>query len=275
MVVKLFCPSCAYEASKSLTNKISIDVPVPFEKIKDDGKYFVQCQIGHKNDVILDNIKLELLFEMGVNALIDGYYREAVSSFTSSLERFYEFYWHVAMTHTGQQLDAMSKTWKHLSKLSERQIGAYSTAVLLLTGKPALLLNPNKEVPFRNNVIHNGYIPNKEESTSFGNVIMEIILTNLTDLRDIAPEALKKVYEQYTPDSPEDSDKDDKLIGRVNILTCIDIRHPANNKSNIEEHYDRILRDREPTRMSLLTKEAMDNHLKKEITNSRRRNNLP
>lgn len=263
MVVKLFCPSCAYEASQNLTNKISIDVLVPFEKIKDDGKYLVKCQIGHESDVILDNIKLELLFEMGVNALLDGYYREAVSSFTSSLERFYEFYWHVVMTHTGQQLDSMSKTWKSLSKLSERQIGAYSTAVLLLTGKPALLLNSNKEVTFRNNVIHNGYIPNKEEATSFGNVIMEIILTNLANLQDIAPDALKKVYEKYTPDSPEDSYDDDKLTGRVNILTCIDIRHPANNKSKIEDHYDRILRDKEPTRMSLLTKEAMDNHLKK------------
>lgn len=275
MVVKLFCPSCAYEASKNLTNKISIDVPVPFEKIKDDGKYLVQCQVGHKNDVILDNIKLELLFEMGVNALIDGYYREAVSSFTSSLERFYEFYWHVAMTHAGQQLDAISKTWKPLSKLSERQIGAYSTAVLLLTGKPALLLNSNKEVPFRNNVIHNGYIPNKEESTSFGNVIMEIILTSLSTLQEIAPDALKKVYEQYTPNSSEDSDEDDKLIGRVNILTCIDIRNSKNNKSKIEDNYDRILRDREPTRMFLLTKEAMDNHLEKRDNKNEETNNLP
>lgn len=260
MVIKLFCPTCAYEASKNLKHKISIDVLVPVEKIKDDGKYLVQCEVGHVNEVILDNIKLELLFEMGANALIDGYYREAVSSFASSLERFYKFYWHVTMTHKGIPTEDILETWKPLSKFSERQIGAYSTAVLLLTGKPALLLNPNKEVPFRNEVIHNGYIPTKDEATLFGNVVMEIILTNIENLRNIAPIALEKVYEQYTPDESSD---ENKLTGRVNILTCVDVRYPENNKIKIEDHYDRIIRDREPTRMSLLTKEAMKEYRKR------------
>lgn len=261
MIVKLFCPTCAYEASKILNSKISIDVPVPVEQIKDDGKYLVQCEAGHANEVILDNIKLELLFEMGANALIDGYYREAVSSFASSLERFYEFYWHVTMTHFDQDIKDISQTWKPISKLSERQIGAYSTAVLLLTGRPALLLNSNKEVLFRNNVIHNGYIPTKDEATLFGDVVIQIILTNLEDLRMIAPIALEKVYEQYTPDGIEDANDENKLTGRVNILTCIDVRHAQQDKSKLEDHYDRILRDREPTRMSLLTKEEKKKYL--------------
>lgn len=261
MMIKLFCPSCAYEALKILNSKITIDVPVPVEKIKDDGKYLVECEVGHINVVILDNIKLELLFEMGANALIDGYYREAVSSFASSLERFYEFYWHVTMEHFNQDIEDISQTWKPISKLSERQIGAYSTAVLLLTGKPALLLDSNKEVPFRNNVIHNGYIPTKDEATSFGDIVMKIILTNLDDLRIIAPIALEKVYEQYTPDNSEDTYDANKLTGRVNILTCIDIRHSQNSKTKLEDHYDRILRDREPTRMDLLAKEEMEKKL--------------
>ncbi|MFA5215743.1 hypothetical protein [Sulfuricurvum sp.] len=261
MIIKLFCPSCAYEASKILNSKITIDVPVPIEQIKDDGKYLVECEAGHINEVILDNIKLELLFEMGANALIDGYYREAVSSFASSLERFYEFYWHVTMIHFDQDIKDISQTWKPMSKLSERQIGAYSTAVLLLTGKPALLLNSNKEVPFRNNVIHNGYIPTKDEATLFGDAVMKIILTNLEDLRIIAPITLEKVYEQYTPDSLEDANDENKLTGKVNILTCVDIRYPQNNKTKLEDHYDRILRDREPTHMSLLTKEEMEKYL--------------
>lgn len=263
MIIKLFCPTCAHEASKILKNKISIDVPVPVEKIKDDGKYLVQCEAGHINEVILDNIKLELLFEMGANALIDGYYREAVSSFASSLERFYEFYWHVVMTHIGQQTEDILETWKPLSKFSERQIGAYSTAVLLLTRKSALLLNPNKEVLFRNKVIHNGYIPTKEEATLFGNIVMKIILTNLKDLRLIAPIALEKVYKQYSPDSLEDSAKENELRGVVNILTCVDVRYPQNSKIKLEDHYDRIIRDRDPTLMSLLTKEAMKEYRKR------------
>ena len=44
----------------------------------------------------MNNLKFELLFELGINALIDGYPREAVSSFASALERFYEFFCQVA-----------------------------------------------------------------------------------------------------------------------------------------------------------------------------------
>lgn len=52
---------------------------------------FFECQKGHKNFVILQEERFETLFQIGANAIIDGYYREAVNSFTTSLERFYEF----------------------------------------------------------------------------------------------------------------------------------------------------------------------------------------
>ena len=98
MIVRLFCPECAVAAAKKLPYA-EIEVPVPIARLADDGRYEVRCQAGHLNTVFLDNVKFELLFEMGLNALIDGYPREAVSSFASSLERFYEFYWNVVMTH--------------------------------------------------------------------------------------------------------------------------------------------------------------------------------
>ena len=60
-------------------------------EICDDGKYEVTCTRGHKETVILQQQKFEILFEIGAHAIIDGYYREAVSSFAASLERFYEF----------------------------------------------------------------------------------------------------------------------------------------------------------------------------------------
>lgn len=259
MIVKLFCPTCAYKASKNLKDRISIDVPVPVEQIKDDGKYQVKCAHGHINTVILDNIKFELLFEAGVNAVIDGYYRESVSSFASSLERFFEFYWNVAMVHLGKDQDYIDQTWKPLSRLSERQIGAFSTAALILTDKPPTLLNPNKEIAFRNKVIHNGYIPDEEEATEFGNTIMKVIIENLDDLRKIAPDSLDKVYQNFTPESPPEEDEDE-LIGRVNILTCVDVRYPDKEAKVISDHFKRILRDRTPNRMSLLTKEEFEKY---------------
>lgn len=51
----------------------------------------MHCSHGHKTTTIVQNPKYEILFDIGANAIVDGYYREAVSSFTSSLERFYEY----------------------------------------------------------------------------------------------------------------------------------------------------------------------------------------
>lgn len=92
MIVRLFCPYCAYEASKLKKNAVMIDVPVPVAQLADDGRYEITCEKEHRSVVILNNIKFELLFEIGLNATVDGYYREVVSSFASALERFYEFY---------------------------------------------------------------------------------------------------------------------------------------------------------------------------------------
>lgn len=137
MILRLFCPKCAYYAAKEKhekgSSRIPIDVPMPVSRPADDGKYEVCCVAGHVSTVTVDNLKFELLFEMGLNALVDGYPREAVSSFASALERFYEFYWQVvAMFHSipEQQMDI---AWKVIAKQSERQLGMFVSAALLLT----------------------------------------------------------------------------------------------------------------------------------------------
>jgi len=262
MIIRLFCPKCAHEVAKKLTDHAAIDVPVPVTRIANDGEYEVICGKGHKGIVILDNLKFELLYEMGLNALIDGYPREAVSSFVASLERFYEFYWRVVMNYFEVSNVDSKATWKPLSKQSERQLGAYVSASLLLTKRVPTLLNQNKEVPFRNNVIHNGYVPTKEEAISFGNSVMNLINTELDNLRERATDALECTYRHLSPQSEiEDDENDDEVRGRVNILTMIDVRHPPkeNDKrfGKVEDQFQRIIDERQPYRMELLTDDEM------------------
>lgn len=171
MIIRLFCPVCTLEAAKKGLPSC-VDVPMPISQVVDDGRYKVRCDAGHETTVLLDNLKFEILFEMGLNALVDGYPREAVSSFASSLERFYEFYWHVVMAHLSVPSLEAEKAWKTAARQSERQLGMFITAHLLLMKKAPLLLNMNKEVKFRNNVIHNGYVPTHEESVNFGDSVM-------------------------------------------------------------------------------------------------------
>jgi hypothetical protein len=52
----------------------------------DDGLYEATCPKGHKSITILQQRKFEILFDIGIYAINDGYYREAISSFTASLE---------------------------------------------------------------------------------------------------------------------------------------------------------------------------------------------
>src|ERR1700687_1186458 len=95
MILTLFCPICAFEAQKGLPHA-RIEVALPIARLSDDREYEVHCEAGHTSRVFVNNLKFELLFELGINALIDGYPREAVSSFASALERFYEFFCQVA-----------------------------------------------------------------------------------------------------------------------------------------------------------------------------------
>lgn len=53
-----------------------------------------------------------MLFEIALNAIVDGYQREAVSSFAASIERFYEFAIRV-LTRTSQvPRDIIESAWK-------------------------------------------------------------------------------------------------------------------------------------------------------------------
>lgn len=280
MILRLFCPKCAYYAAKEKhqkgSSRIAIDVPMPVSRPSDDGKYEVHCAVGHVSTVTVDNVKFELLFEMGLNALVDGYPREAVSSFASALERFYEFYWHtVAAFHSIPQEQA-DAAWKAVAKQSERQLGMYVTAGLLLTKQCPTLLNPNQEVKFRNNVIHSGYIPTTDEATAFGDVVMQLINDSLATLRTLAPQALMATYERLSPAEKKEPkaepaetvwNDDEDHTGTINILTAVDVRHPATGEDDLRRggvahQFKRILRDREPHRLTVLDENELKAHMK-------------
>jgi len=268
MIIRLFCPKCAYKAAKEKREKgssrITIDVPMPVSHLTDDGRYEVHCAVGHVSTVTVDNLKFELLFEMGLNALVDGYARDAVSSFASALERFYEFYWHVVTAFHSIPQNQADSTWEVAAKQSERQLGMFVTASLLMTRRCPVLLNPNQEVKFRNDVIHGGYVPTAAEAIAFGDVVMRLINDSLAMLRTLAPKALITTYERLSP-APKHNvstseatwNDDEDHTGVVNIVTAVDVRHPITTESDsrrggVEDQFRRILRDREPHRLTLL-----------------------
>jgi hypothetical protein len=128
------------------------------------------CPRGHASHALLTNPRCEILFEYGCRALIDGYPREAVSSFIAALERFYEFYIKLIVYKSELSFDDFDKTWK-LTNLSERQLGAFAFSYLLYRREPVpqeFVKELGKWTEFRNGCIHAGIIPEWQKSYEYG-----------------------------------------------------------------------------------------------------------
>ena len=165
-------------------------------EFRDDGKYELTCSNGHETTTLLQQQRFELLFDIGAHAILDGYYREAVSSFAASLERFYEFAIRVFLNNAGTPENVVTACWKTVSNQSERQLGAF---VLIWASKfhaKPKLLEPN-QVTFRNEVVHKGKIPSREEALYFGNSALDVLRQNMLQVRDQLPDSVGQVIIQH------------------------------------------------------------------------------
>lgn len=268
MLLDLICFECIMEqVGKGIPNTTAGEpIMTPFEEVNNTGIYEVNCSKGHKSKTIIDNIDFEILFEYGINAIADGYYREAVSSITSSMERYFEFFIKTILRASHVEFATIDKVWKNVSSQSERQLGAYVMLYTQTFGEEPLLLSTNKEVPFRNSVIHKGYIPTKAEATDFGNSAMQIIETSLIKLKSKFPQVTNETFDYYgyKRTAHEQIKRIEKETGTeqnvacVNIMTTIDVKHGREvnkedgRKGTIEQRIPNILDRRNPRKLLLM-----------------------
>lgn len=179
MKIKLVCTKCM---SAKNTEEFFKNFKLYNVLINDEGVYRIKCSEGHTIEAVLQNPKFELLFDYGMMALIDGYTREAVASWTASLERFIEFTIKVIVANNEIDDEKFKNTWKHLKNSSQMQLGSYYLMYLLNFKEPPKTLDDNKK-GFRNKVIHKGKIPDLEETKDYGEYIYNYIKTILNDLK--------------------------------------------------------------------------------------------
>lgn len=176
-----------------------------FVEVREDNTYLVTCSYGHQTEMKVHLLKFEVLIDIGANAILDGYYREAVSSFNSSLERFYEFAIQVLLERSsasGASKELFDNCWKKVSSQSERQLGAFIFLwAYCLREIPELL--SQKQVEFRNNVIHKGIIPTEEEALKYGNAVMSMVRSQRKQLDESFSNEVTKVTLKYLPDSED------------------------------------------------------------------------
>lgn len=189
MRVVLHCPSCDRAAADQFTVEL-----LP----KNDCVYEIECPKGHCFRANILYHEFQKLFEVAVNALADDYYREAVGSFAASYERFMELFIRVAMKANGTHDDELAKGWTKLSRQSERQLGAFIVLFVLEFGtQPPLLANA--QIELRNNVVHQGYFPTKEECLKYGGAVLDSIRQTVRVLyasEKHQPELIRSINDQ-------------------------------------------------------------------------------
>ena len=171
MKIRFRCMECTEESFGNLN--IGIHYNESPQDFLDDYLYDFTCKNGHENHVALSNHKYELLFDSGICALDDGYYREAVADFAASLERFYEFCIRMILISTTENgIENFNNLWKEMYRQSERQYGAFVALYTSFMGKAPETL---KNVDFRNNIIHKGEFPSKEKTLEYAKYVSERI----------------------------------------------------------------------------------------------------
>lgn len=180
----------AENISSNVEPNLTVDI---FEwvnlQINDESVYPFSCKNGHKNVLIHQEEKFELLFESAVHAISDGYFKEAVSSIASSIERLYEYCINVISLKNKILPTDIETSWKTISSQSERQLGAFIFLYLLEFKKCPPLLN-NNQITFRNKVIHKGYFPTFQEVLDFGEATLRVMFEILISLRQNCKESI-------------------------------------------------------------------------------------
>jgi len=162
-------------------------------EIGNENLHQVICDKGHRSSIIITQQKHEILFEVAAYAIVDGYYREAISSFAPSLERYYEFF--IKVISVELPCKEFEKAWKQVAIQSERQLGGYIFLYLnVYLTSPNIL--PQPLVKLRNDVVHKGHIPSREDALKFGEAVAQIINEGCNLLHSTKSDNLMEIVRQ-------------------------------------------------------------------------------
>jgi len=184
--------------------------------------YEVICDKLHKTKVILAEQKFEILFDSAAMALVDGYYHDAVITFSLSLEKFYLFFIELILSHNQIKYSEYQNIWKQVENNSERLLGAFNFLYLLEFKKEPPQVAPEYR-EFKENVINNRYRPKYDELLDFGEYLFKYMMDFLDFISLQYSESLKQFIINRMIRLTEKSKKIKKKITPLPVATII---HP-------------------------------------------------
>lgn len=173
--------------------------------IGEDATINAKCPAGHEVRGVVQNPKRELLFDLGMRALVDGYYREAIMNMASALESTYATFALAAarfaagvpdntdepgLLKARERSETLHAWW---AKQSERQLGACIAAYTMLTGTvPDWQKEAEKNAKVRNDVVHSGVVPTEAQARAYAEFSYERIVHLVDVLKAKAGNALEQ-----------------------------------------------------------------------------------
>lgn len=200
MRLPLPCVACAKPAPDV---KGAMATTVVFVELEGEHRFRITCPEGHNSVIGLQQPRFKILFESGALALLDGYYREAVATVASSLERFHEYWIRAVFLQNGVQGEAFGQTWKLVAKQSERQYGAFLALYLREVGREPPHLS-NKLAEFRNDVVHRGVFPSQAEAAGYAEEVLNLVAPLNRDLQGLAPDGVAALRDEQAKELVKD-----------------------------------------------------------------------
>jgi hypothetical protein len=171
--------------------------------IQDAPVYKKECKNGHINYIFHINNKYEILYQLGVSAYHDQYFRESIINFIAAYERFNEYVLYALLDLENKEgFETTIENFKILSNSSEREFGAFTALFYYCFKKLPKPLEEYKSgefkfpasnaVNFRNKVVHKGYIPNGADARKFAKAIALYIHEVLNIIHAEKPELIEK-----------------------------------------------------------------------------------
>jgi hypothetical protein len=203
-------------------------------EVRDDGLYELTCSKGHTTVTAIQEQKFQILFDLGMMALLDGYPREAISSIAAALERFYEYYIRVVTLKHGTSHEQFEDAWRLVSKQSERQLGAFLLVYLMETGRPltepisnakpdaSLKASRGTWTEFRNLVTHEGYIPSSEEVLAYGDLVYKFMYRLIGELKATCGDFIRQRTHHHIMRAREHGDS--TTVTTMSIPTLVSFR---------------------------------------------------
>lgn len=236
MKILATCLKCAKE------NKLN-DKYNPYSYVEYNEKFSTYiCNNGHKNNFKILNNKFELLYDTAMISFFDSYYRETVMNLYSCLESFQEYVIKVFLYSIKKlEFSEIENYLKKIKSRSECREGCFYSMCKIFLDKEYFVDDKYKSL--RNQVVHNGFFPDKKQTKNFAKYTFEFICNCYKDIIKILDEDTKCRFRSF---SEKMISKDLEIESEVTMISTMLINgfsgiafedELKNFKSSIRDNY--------------------------------------